>query len=450
MSRWHFLALAVLAASPLEAQDTTMVAKPKTTTTLALSDAVAQARQNNPDYRIAQNQVDPAKAAVTNAWGQFIPFLSTSIGGQYQGGSQTVVAGGTFVVPARSTSQYNIDLNWAVSGPTFYGTSQAKANRRAVEADVMSARIAIDADVVTQYLNGMQAAATTEVARQQVRRNSDFLVLTTARNRVGQASMYDVRQAEVAFNSSEVDLLRSLQAESDTKIELFRRIGINPPAPVQEVALSDSFPVRQPEYNLEALLEEAKANQPRIKALEARQAAAEQTLKSAKSAFFPTLSAFANKGGFTNDTTGSDPATFPFQFTSNPVAYGLQLSLPIFQGFNRTTRISRARADQMDASERLRAIELQIRADVTSRLLAVNTSWRTLAIQDRSRTAAAEQLKLAQERYRLGSGTVLELSDALNAVTRADAAYINAVYDNHRALVALYASIGRDYTNARN
>ena len=100
--------------------------------------------------------------------------------------------------------------------------------------------------------------------------------------------------------------------------------------------------------------------------------------------------------------------------------------------------------------ERLRAIELQIRADVTSRLLAVNTTWQTLAIQDRSRTAAREQLNLANERYRLGSGTVLELSDALNAVTRADAAYINAVYDNHRALVALYASIGRDYTNARN
>ena len=112
--------------------------------------------------------------------------------------------------------------------------SQAKANQRAVEADVMSARIAIDADVITQYLNGMQAAATTEVARQQVRRNSDFLVLTTARNRVGQASMYDVRQAEVAFNSSEVDLLRSLQAESDTKIELFRRMGVNPPAPVRK------------------------------------------------------------------------------------------------------------------------------------------------------------------------------------------------------------------------
>ena len=449
MSRWHLLALAVLAGAPLQAQDTTMIAKPRITTTLALGDAVAQARQNNPDYRIAQNQLAPANAGVRNAYGQFIPFLSTSAGVNYQGSGTQYFGGDVFTQPSSFGSSVNIDLSWALSGATFFGTSQAKANRRAVEADLSASRIAIDADVVTQYLNGMQAAATTEVARQQVRRNSEFLVLTTARNRVGQASMYDVRQAEVAFNTSEVDLLRSLQAESDTKIELFRRMGVNPPAPVQEVALSDSFPVREPQYDLEVLLSEARANQPRIKALEARQAAAEAVLKSAKSDYFPSLSAGIGKEWYTNqnDSVGT---TFPVGFAGQPLVGGLTLSLPIFQGFNRTTRVTRARADQMDATERLRAIDLQIRADVTSQLLAVNTTWRALAIQDRSRTAAREQLNLANERYRLGSGTVLELSDALNAVTRADAAYINAVYDNHRALVALYASIGRDYTNARN
>lgn len=448
MSRWHFLALAVLAAAPLEAQDTTMIAKPRITSTLALSDAVAQARQNNPDYRIAQNQLAPAKAGVRNAYGQFIPFLSANGGLDYLGSGSQYFGGQVFSQPATFGTSVGLDLSWNLSGATFYGTSFAKANQRAVTADVNASRIAIDADVVTQYLNGMQAAATTEVARQQVRRNSEFLVLTTARNRVGQASMYDVRQAEVAFNTSEVDLLRSLQLESDTKIELFRRMGVNPPAPVQEVALTDSFPVREPNYDLEALLSEARSNQPRIKALEARQAAAEATLKSAKSAFFPSLAAGLGKAWYTNE--GDSLTNFPVGFAGRPFQGFVSLSLPIFQGFNRTTRVTQAQADQMDATERLRAIDLQIRADITSSLVAVETTWRTLAIQDRSRTAAREQLNLAKERYRLGSGTVLELSDALNAVTRADAAYINAVYDNHRALVALYASIGRDYTNARN
>ena len=134
MSRWHFLALAVLAASPLEAQDTTMIAKPKTTTTLALSDAVDQARQNNPDYRIAQNQVAPAKAGVRNAYGQFIPFVSTSAGVQLEAGAATS-AGGTSGAHQASLvgSAYSSVSDWQLSGPTFFDTSQAKANARAVD-----------------------------------------------------------------------------------------------------------------------------------------------------------------------------------------------------------------------------------------------------------------------------------------------------------------------------
>jgi len=276
---------------------------------------------------------------VKNAYGQFIPFLGTSAGINYQGSGTQYFGGDVFTQPASFGSFASIDANWALSGATFFGTSQAKANQRAVEADVMTSRIATDADVVTQYLNGMQAAATTEVARQQVRRNSEFLTLTTARNRVGQASMYDVRQAEVAFNTSEVDLLRSLQSESDTKIELFRRMGVTPPAPVQEVALTDSFPVLEPKYDLETLLAEARSNQPRIKALEARKAAAEATLKSAKSAFAPSLSASLGKQWYTNE---NDPVTtFPVGFAGQPLNGFLAISLPIFQGFNRTTRVTR-------------------------------------------------------------------------------------------------------------
>jgi outer membrane protein TolC len=207
--------------------------------------------------------------------------------------------------------------------------------------------------------------------------------------------------------------------------------------------------VLTPNFDLQALLAEARAHQPRIQALEARQAAAEAALKSAKSTFFPTLSASLGKVWFTNQFSTDSVNTFPFDLTGNPLEARVGLSLPIFQGFNRQANVQRARADQLDAVERLRAIDLQIRADVTSRLLAVETTYKTMEVQYRSRIAAAEQLTLANERYKLGSGTVLELSDALNAVTRADAAYINAVYDNHRALVALYASIGRDYTNAR-
>jgi outer membrane protein TolC len=76
-------------------------------------------------------------------------------------------------------------------------------------------------------------------------------------------------------------------------------------------------------------------------------------------------------------------------------------------------------------------------------LLAVNTNWQAAQIADSNRTAAREQLTLARARYQVGSGTALEVADAQNAVTQAEAGYINAVYDYHTAVVGLEAAVGR-------
>jgi outer membrane protein TolC len=105
--------------------------------------------------------------------------------------------------------------------------------------------------------------------------------------------------------------------------------------------------------------------------------------------------------------------------------------------------VSQARASQDDAREGLRAQQLFIEGQVHGELLAVQTNWQAAQIADTNRAAAQEQLTLARERYRLGSGTALEVADAQNAVTQAEAGYINAVYDYHTAVVGLEAAVGR-------
>jgi outer membrane protein TolC len=134
---------------------------------------------------------------------------------------------------------------------------------------------------------------------------------------------------------------------------------------------------------------------------------------------------------------------WPFSFTRQPWGISFGVSLPIFDGFSRAARVSQARASQDDAREGLRAQQLMIEGQVHGELLSVNTNWQAAQIADSNRTAAREQLTLARERYRLGSGTALEVADAQNAVTQAEAGYINAVYDYHTAVVGLEAAVGR-------
>ena len=110
----------------------------------------------------------------------------------------------------------------------------------------------------------------------------------------------------------------------------------------------------------------------------------------------------------------------------------------------RSARSARsARAAQQDADESVRAQAHQVRASVHGRYLALETAYRTIGLQERGRAAAREQLRLAQDRYRVGIGTALEVTDAQTAVQRAEGDYVNSVYEYHRAIAALEAAVGR-------
>ena len=279
-------------------------------------------------------------------------------------------------------------------------------------------------------------------------------------------------------------------------------MGVEPKVDVEQLALTDSFPVTAPDYKVADLLAMASEQNPSLRALKARNLAAGSGVRAAKSEYLPRLFAQAGWSGFTqqysntqllldqqlgsaqgqlqscqfnnqvrtglnlgpatecNVTLGLDPtgtqlldpvtqrirdrnSVFPFHYSGQPFQASLTLSLPIFDGFGRSLRIAQARERQLDAEESVRASALQVRADVHGRFLALQTAYKSIGVQAASRESAREQQRLAQDRYRVGVGTSLELSDAQNAVQTAEGEYVNAVYDYHKALAALEAAVGR-------
>jgi outer membrane protein len=526
MNRWFgFLALMALCPAPAVAQDSTAAARaapvPDSSTTararpaaspdssvagpavtLSLQEALDQARANSPTYRQTLNDAGPAKWGVRNAYGSLLPSLSVGSGLGYTGTGQTNIGGG-LVQPTSALleSNYDVTLQWQLDGRTLSAPAEQKALQRATDEDITGAGVTLRSEITTQYLTTRQATAQVAVARQQVARNIDFLTLAKARYQVGQATLLDVRQAEVAKGQSDVALLRAVQAENEAKLDLLRRMGVEPPVEVTQIALSDSFPVTAPTFQLDSLLRLADEQNPSLRSLRARRTAASFGVRSAKSEFLPTLSARAGWSGFTqqytddnflvgqtfgsaqsqaqsceadnevrsrvglptNDcfaqaglnSTGTalqDPiaqqireenSVFPFRYTGQPFNASIRLSLPIFTGFGRSLRLAQARAQEEDADESTRERRLQVRSDVHARWLGLQTSYQAIAVQAANREAARDQLRLAQDRYRLGAGTSLEVSDAQNAVQRAEGDYVNAVYDYHKAIAALEAAVGR-------
>jgi outer membrane protein len=499
----RFVAAALLAPSAVAAQDSTRAAAPPSVT-LSLAEALQQGRAHSPAYRQALNDAPPARWGVRNAYGSLLPSISASTDLGYIGSGRTNLGGG-FTQPTSPflTSGYSLGLEWQLSGRAITAPAQQRALQRATDEDISGAGIALTADITTQYLNALQAQAQVEVARQQVRRNQDFLELARARYKVGQATLLDVRQAEVTKGTSDVALLRAVQAGYEARLELLRRMGIEPPVAIDRIVLSDSFPVTAPSVQLDSLLALAEQHNPALRSLRAREHAADLDVRAAKTDFLPSLSFRAGWSGFTQQYTNEgqllgqslgqaqsqaadcqynnsvrsalslggevpncyaafglvdggaallDPVSnqirqqnsvFPFRYTGQPFSANLVLSLPIFTGFSRSLRLSQARAQQDDADEEVRARRLAVRSDVQARYLALQTTYQAIAVQAASRDAARDQLRLAQDRYRLGAGTALELSDAQNAVQQAEGGYITSVYDYHKAVAALEAAVGR-------
>ena len=489
--------------APRPVRDTVAALRPAPAVTLSLEEAMAQARKNSPTYRQTLNDAGPAKWGVRNAYGQLLPSVTASGDLGYTGSGQTNIGGG-FVQGTSPflTSGYSLGLNWQIDGRVLSGPGQQKALQRATTEDIVGASTNLRAEITTQYLNALQAAAQVDVARQQVVRNQDFLRLAKARYDVGQATLLDVRQAEVAKGQSDVALLRAQQAENEAKLDLLRRMGVEPPVPVEQIALPDSFPVQPPEFKVEELLTLADEQNPAIRSQRARAHAATWGVRAAKSEYLPTLTLRAGWSGFTQQYTDEDlllgtslasaqqqasscqfdnqvrtsldlgPAVdcfgqaglngtgtaldddvangirasnsvFPFDYIGQPFQASLIVTLPIFTGFSRSLRVSQARALEQDADEQARAQRLQVRSDVQARYLGLQTSFQAIAVQAANRESARDQLRLAQDRYRLGAGTSLEVSDAQNAVQRAEGDYVNAVYDYHKAVAALEAAVGR-------
>ncbi|HYT70684.1 MAG TPA: TolC family protein [Gemmatimonadales bacterium] len=462
---------------------------------LSLADAIALARAHNPVYRQALNDRAPAGWGVRSAYSSLLlPSLTASGGFGYAGpGQQRFLTSSFSQSVSTLSSNYSFSLNWELSGQTLTQPGLRKAELDAADAGVTGAETNLVTLVTQQYLTVLQARDHAGLARKQLQVNEESQKLARARYEVGRSSLIDVRQAQVARGQAEVALLRAQTAEQVEKLRLFQEMGVVAPLDVASVQLTDTFPVQSPPWQLGDLLTQAEEQNPALKALRARERAAGWGVRAATSTWGPSVSLSAGWAGFTQKLSDINPSiagaqasatsdslacvyanthwlndpqlardcspftftpqqerafrdqnnAYPFSFTPQPFQARLTVTLPLWGNFQQPLQVSQAKAQHQDLQESVRARGLQVHTDVSQAYLTMATAYRAIAIQDTSRTAGREQLQLATERYRVGSGTFFELLDAEVRALSAETDYVNAVYDYHKAVAALEAAVGR-------
>ena len=95
----------------------------------------------------------------------------------------------------------------------------------------------------------------------------------------------------------------------------------------------------------------------------------------------------------------------------------------------------------------MREQELALRADIESRIAIVQTSYESALIEQRNQALADEQLRLAQEQYRLGLSNFIALVEAETVKAQADRARVLSIFTYHDAVADLEAVVGTPLRN---
>jgi len=96
---------------------------------------------------------------------------------------------------------------------------------------------------------------------------------------------------------------------------------------------------------------------------------------------------------------------FPIHFTKSPRSFSAVLSLPLFDGFSREQRLQEAMASRSDARYDCQIQGAGAHADVTAAYLRCDGGEETVTLQEQMPKKAKQELKLVQDRYRIGATT---------------------------------------------
>jgi outer membrane protein len=447
---WLIL-LSLLAAIGF-AQQPPAAAAPAAARRLSIAEALDIARRNNPTYLSSLNDRWEVGARRRSAFlNLFTPSASANASWRHSDEGTTYIQGvpSGFASGENRYTSWSLGAQWSLSGQTIATRGLTAANARATEADISGALRTLETNVRSQYLSLLQARARVGLAQHSVERAQEQLSLAQARYGVGQGTLVDVRNAEVGKGQAEVNLLTANQAVENETLRMFQQLGVPAPESVQ-LELTDSFPVTRPAFVEDSLIRLALDENPGLVAYRARARSARWSTRSAYSEYGPSLQLQAGFGWSRSSTADAGDPLNPLLFRAasiqkgnSPLSVSLGLSLPIYDGFARAADIQRARAYEDDVHLSIRAGELAVRAGVSQAHRQLIAAYQTIQLQQSNKAAAAEALDLATQRYRVGAGTYIELLTARESAEKADADYVNAVYDYHKAIAALENAVGR-------
>jgi outer membrane protein len=388
---------------------------------LSLADAQKLALQNHPQIAAANYRALAAQEVVTETRAGFFPSVNLyadAVGAENE--DARILAGGLNNPSIYDRLAGGLAVNQLITdfGRTANLTASSKLQAQAERQNANATREQVLLQVDVAYFGTLGAQAVLHVAQQTVDTRQLLLdqVSVLASNKL--KSELDVSFARVAAQESKLLQQKAQNNVDDAMTSLSTALGYREPKQFQ---LADSAQTVFPNTNdVSQLVETALAERPELLSLRNEHDAALKFARSQRDARLPLVSAV----GMIGDSPSHDS-----HLPDNYEVGGIQLSLPLFAGGLYMARQHEAELKAQSDSELVRSLEDNIVRDVHIAWLNVNTALEQMRTTEQLVHNAAEAYDLAEARYRIGTSSIVELSQAQLSLTSAQIADADARYN---------------------
>ena len=427
-------------ARPASSQTVSSAQTGPTVRTVTLAEALQLAGRDQPGVVQARQNVRIAAAGERVALGAFLPTITASAGTS-KSGAQRIDATTGRVIP--SGIPYSDNAGVTANVNLFTGFARG-ANRRAAQAttalrDASLLQVEYATALATKqaFFAALEAAELVGVQQTQLRLAEEQVKLTSERLRLGATTRSDSLRAMVTFANAELGLINAQNALQNAQANLARAIQM----PGLVMAASDSaLEARVVTMDTAQLRRDAMATAPAIRQAEASVRNTRALVSANKATWLPTLSASVTNRWSRADSLFFGGGGSPFTRTWS---LGLNLSYPIFNGFQRESNIITADANAVSADAALRDARLALEASLIQQFSALNTASASIDVSRVSVAAAAEDLRMQRERYRLGAVTIIEVLTSQTSLEQAQVNLVTARYNYLVARAQIEALVGR-------
>jgi len=404
-------------------------------TSLTLEESIERALLVSPTMALAEGSVRSAEAGRRSAFGAYLPSINASSNAS-----------------RASTNRFNSETNTSVTGSANSYSAGVSAGvdiwnggRRGAEIDDAAAALsAAEAtarqrrfDVVlaakASFYDVLRREELMRVAGARIRRAQESLTAADRRLQVGTATRSDVLRSRLELNDARQAELTERTAWIVATYTLGRVVGID-----DRVGATPAEPitVRPLALSPEELRTIVETTSPAVITAEAGLRSADAGVDVARASYFPSLRASSNLNWFNQELS------FEGGNSSWNLAFGV--SLPVFNGFQRESAVTRARVAADVARFEVRDARRAARVDLERLLGALHLAEERLQLTAEAVEVAREDLRVQDERYRLGASTILDLITSQLNLAQAETDEIAARYDYQIARAELEALVGRE------